>query len=92
MPRDEQQTKVEKAVVGLALPGSIGIRAWLETDFAAIQQLSTAVHTPTPNTKANDLPLMFPALSYSFPRIIEKIRSDSMPIWQRWGDKQSTAQ
>jgi GNAT superfamily N-acetyltransferase len=48
MPRDERQTQVEKAVVGLALPGSIGIRAWLETDFAAVQHLSTAAGWPTP--------------------------------------------
>jgi GNAT superfamily N-acetyltransferase len=48
MPRDERQTQVEKAVVGLALPGSIAIRAWLDTDFAAIQQLSAAAGWPTP--------------------------------------------
>jgi GNAT superfamily N-acetyltransferase len=48
MPGDERQTQVEKAVAGLTLPGSVGIRAWLETDFAAIQQLSTATGWPTP--------------------------------------------
>jgi predicted N-acetyltransferase YhbS len=48
MPRDERQTQVEKTVAGLALPDSTGIRAWLDTDFAAIQQLSTAAEWPTP--------------------------------------------
>ena len=46
--QNERQTQVEKAVAGIALPGSMAIRAWLETDFAAIQQLSTAAGWPTP--------------------------------------------
>ena len=51
LQKDKQQTQVEKAAAGIALPGGIRIRAWMEADFATIQQLSTAEGWPTPKER-----------------------------------------
>lgn len=37
LQKDKQQTQVEKALAGFALPDGVRIRAWIDTDFAAVQ-------------------------------------------------------
>lgn len=54
LQRDERQAQVEKAVTGITLPGGISIRAWVGTDFAAVQQLSTAEGWPTPEKRPDE--------------------------------------
>jgi len=54
LQEDKRQTQVEEAVAGIALSGGVGIRAWRDTDFATVQQLSTAEGWPTPEERPDE--------------------------------------
>lgn len=54
LQKDKRQTQTEQAVAGIALPKGISIRVWRDTDFAAIQQLSTAEGWPTPEERPDE--------------------------------------
>ncbi|MGN6696689.1 MAG: GNAT family N-acetyltransferase [Thermomicrobiales bacterium] len=50
MPMDQPdaQTQVAALASALALPAGVTVRAWMEDDFPAVQQLSAAEGWPTP--------------------------------------------
>jgi len=52
--KDKHQVQVEKVMAGITLPTGIRIRAWVDADFAAIQQLSTAEGWPTPEKRSSE--------------------------------------
>ena len=54
LQKDKRQIKVEKAVAGIILPSGISIRAWIDTDFATIQQLSAVEGWPTPEERPDE--------------------------------------
>jgi GNAT superfamily N-acetyltransferase len=49
-----RQRQLEAALGDVALPAGIDIRAWTETDFSAIQRLSSAEGWPTPAARPED--------------------------------------
>jgi len=50
----KHQEQVEKAVTDIALPADVNIRAWIDTDFPTIQQLSAVEGWPTPVKRPNE--------------------------------------
>jgi ribosomal protein S18 acetylase RimI-like enzyme len=51
---DKRQAQVAKVVIDITLPCSIRIRAWTDSDYAAIQHLSTMEGWPTPGQRPGE--------------------------------------
>jgi GNAT superfamily N-acetyltransferase len=50
----DRTVAVAAALVGLAVPAGVAVRAWSEADFPAIQSLSDAEGWPTPRTRPEE--------------------------------------
>jgi predicted N-acetyltransferase YhbS len=48
------QVQVERIVTAITLPAGIRIRAWVDADFATVQQLSTEEGWPTPEKRSSE--------------------------------------
>ena len=59
--------QVESTLAGVLLPDGIRIRAWPESDFTAIEKLSTAEGWPTPSHRADEALAAFRA---SWPTLV----------------------
>lgn len=52
--RERREEQLSQVLTQLALPEGVGCRAWLESDFPAIQRLSNAENWPTPQRRPDD--------------------------------------
>ena len=54
MEREAQENPIASALLNVTLPSGIIIRVWRESDFATIQQLSSAEGWPTPQNRSGE--------------------------------------
>ncbi|HCI80190.1 MAG TPA: hypothetical protein DHW02_10925, partial [Ktedonobacter sp.] len=54
MQQEQRDIQLSQALSQVVIPHGVGCRVWVESDFPAIQRLSTAEGWPTPERRPDD--------------------------------------